>query len=128
MEGRRMRTDSSPIGRMVEQFLAAAFAAHPYHRPGVGYMYDLNTFSATDPQNFFNTYYIPSNMVVAVAVDVDPVKTMAIIEKYFSRIPSHEKPDERTTTEPPQNSERRVVLNENSQPLYLEGYHRPDYL
>src|SRR5207247_10926440 len=44
------------------------------------------------------------------------------------RIPSHEKPDERTTTEPPQNSERRVVLREATQPLYLEGYHRPDYL
>jgi predicted Zn-dependent peptidase len=49
------------------------------------------------------------------------------VEKYFSRIPSHAKPDERTTTEPPQNSERRVVLREMSQPLYLEGYHRPDF-
>ena len=52
---------------------------------------------------------------------------MPIIEKYFGRIPSHAKPDERTTTEPPQNSERRVVLQKMSQPLYLEGYHRPDY-
>jgi predicted Zn-dependent peptidase len=52
---------------------------------------------------------------------------MPIIEKYFSRIPSHEKPDERTTTEPPQNAERRVVLSETAQPLYVEGYHRPDY-
>ena len=50
-----------------------------------------------------------------------------MIEKYFGRIPSHAKPDERTTTEPPQNSERRVVLHEQAQPLYLEGYHRPDY-
>jgi predicted Zn-dependent peptidase len=39
----------------------------------------------------------------------------------------HPKPDERITTEPPQNSERRVVLRDPSQPLYLEGYHRPDY-
>jgi predicted Zn-dependent peptidase len=127
IEERRMRTDSSPIGRLVEQFVAEAFAAHPYHRPTIGYISDLNTISATDAENFFNTYYIPANMVVAVAGDVDPVKTMAIIEKYFGRIPSHPEPDERTTTEPPQNSERRVVLNENSQPLYLEGYHRPDY-
>ena len=52
---------------------------------------------------------------------------MPIIEKYFGRIPAHARPDERITTEPPQNSERRVVLHDQSQPLYLEGYHRPDY-
>src|SRR5215470_6580843 len=51
---------------------------------------------------------------------------MALIEKYFSNIPSRPKPDERVTTEPPQNSERRVTLHERSQPMYLEGYHRPD--
>jgi predicted Zn-dependent peptidase len=122
-----MRTDSAPVGRLVEQFLAEAFAAHPYHRPTIGYITDLNTFSATDAQNFFNTYYIPSNMVVAVVGDVDPVQSMAVIEKYFARIPSHEKPDLYSTTEPPQGSERRVVLRESSQPMYLEGYHRPDY-
>jgi predicted Zn-dependent peptidase len=66
-------------------------------------------------------------MVVAVVGDVKPSEAMPIIEKYFGRIPSHEKPDERTTTEPPQNSERRVVLRQTAQPLYLEGYHRPDY-
>ncbi|HZP17751.1 MAG TPA: pitrilysin family protein [Terriglobales bacterium] len=127
IEERRMRTDSSPIGRLIEQFLGAAFAAHPYHRPTVGYFDDLNSFSATDAQKFFDTYYVPSNMVVAVVGDLDPEKTMAVIEKYFSRIPSHEKPDERTTEEPPQNSERRVILHERTQPIYLEGYHRPDY-
>jgi predicted Zn-dependent peptidase len=52
---------------------------------------------------------------------------MPIIEKYFGRLPARQKPDERTTTEPPQNSERQVVLQETAQPLYLEGYHRPDY-
>jgi len=126
IEERRMRTDSSPIGKMIEQFLSVAYTAHPYHRPTVGYFSDLNSFSATDAQAFFDRYYIPSNMVVAVVGDVDPVKTMDLIEKYFSKIPSHEKPDERTTTEPPQDSERRVVLHERSQPMYLEGYHRPD--
>jgi len=65
---------------------------------------------------------------VAVAGDVKAAEAMPIIEKYFGRIPSHDKPDERDTTEPPQKSERRVVLHEMAQPLYLEGYHRPDYL
>lgn len=127
IEERRMRTDSNPIGRLIEQFEETAFSAHPYHRPTIGYISDLNSFSATDAQRFFDTYYIPSNMVVAVVGDLDPAKTMGVIEKYFSGIPSHTKPDERTTMEPPQNSERRVVLYEESQPIYLEGYHRPSY-
>jgi len=127
IEERRMRTDSNPIGRLLEQFTTAAFQAHPYHRPTIGWMSDLNSFSATDAKNFFAKYYIPSNMVVTVVGDVKASETMPIVEKYLGRIPSRPKPDERTTTEPPQNAERRVLLQEMSQPLYLEGYHRPDY-
>jgi predicted Zn-dependent peptidase len=128
IEERRMRTDSNPIGRLLEQFTTAAFQASQYHRPTIGWMGDLNTFSATDANLFFHEYYVPSNMVVGLVGDVKAGEAIPIIEKYFGRISSHEKPDERTTTEPPQNSERRVVLHESSQPVYLEGYHRPDYL
>src|SRR3984957_3138799 len=128
IEERRMRTDSNPTGRLLEQFGAAAFEAHPYHRPTVGWMSDLNTFSATDAKKFFDQYYVPANMVVAVAGDVKASEAMPILEKYFGRLPAGQKPDESTTAEPPQNSERRVVLKEKTQPLYLEGYHRPDYM
>ena len=127
IEERRLRTDSNPIGRLLEQFTAEAFEAHPYHRPTVGWMADLNSFSATDAQKFYDKYYVPSNMVVAVAGDINAAQAMPILEKYFSRLPTRPQPDETTTTEPPQNSERKVVLKERTQPLYLEGYHRPDY-
>ena len=127
IEERRMRVDSNPIGRLLEQFTTAAFQAHEYHRPTAGWTSDLNSFSATDAEHFFHTYYIPSNMVVTVVGDIKPAQAMPIIEKYFGKIPSAERPDERTTLEPPQNAERRVVLHEMAQPLYLEGYHRPDY-
>src|SRR6202161_33924 len=127
IEERRMRVDSNPVGRLLEQFTEEAFAAHPYHRPTIGWISDLNSFSATDAQNFFNKYYVPSNMVVTVVGDVKVSEAMPIVEKYFSRIPARPKPDTATTVEPPQNSERTVVLHEQSQPLYLEGYHRPDY-
>ena len=50
-----------------------------------------------------------------------------MLEKYFGRLPKRPHPDETTTTEPPQNSERKVTLKDPSQPLYIEGYHRPDY-
>jgi predicted Zn-dependent peptidase len=127
MEERRMRVDSNPIGQLLEQFVTAAFQAHPYHRPTIGWPADLNTFSATDAAEFFHKYYIPSNMVVAVVGDLKASTALPILEKYFGRLPAREEPDERTTTEPPQSAERRVVLREQSQPLYLEGYHRPDY-
>ncbi len=127
IEERRMRTDSSPFGRLLEQFTEEAFAAHPYHRPTVGWMADLNHFSATDAQKFFDKYYVPSNMVVAVAGDIKAAEAMPILEKYFGRLPTRPQPDEITTTEPPQNSERKVILKDRSQPIYIEGYHRPDY-
>src|SRR5262249_24339965 len=47
MEERRMRTDSNPIGRLIEQFVAAAYIAHTYHQPPVGWMSDLQRISAT---------------------------------------------------------------------------------
>jgi predicted Zn-dependent peptidase len=127
IEERRMRTDSQPIGRLVEQFLGTAFRASAYQRPSIGYFSDLQAFSATDAMAFFKSHYIPSNMTVSIAGDVKPETMMPIIEKYFGRIPSAPTPVEYMTVEPPQNSERRVVMKDPSQPFYVEGYHRPDY-
>src|SRR6202166_59707 len=104
IEERRLRTDSNPIGRLLEQFDAAAFEAHPYHRPTVGWMSDLNSFSATDAKKFFDQYYVPANMVVAVAGDVKVSEALRILEKYFGRLPASQTPDEAPTVEPPQTS------------------------
>ena len=128
MEERRTRTDSSPTGRLVEQFLGTAFDANPYHRPTIGYASDLQAFSATDALNFFHQYYLPSNMVIALVGDLDPDQVMPIVERYFGQIPAKPKPTELTTVEPPQNSVREVKLNDPAQPFYVEGYHRPSYL
>jgi predicted Zn-dependent peptidase len=127
IEERRMRVDSQPTGRLVEQFQSAAFQAHPYHNPTVGWMSDLNSFSATDASRFFNTYYIPADMTIAVVGDVKASVALPIMEKYFGRIPGRPKPEELDTVEPAQNSERHVTLQEQAQPFYLEGYHRPNY-
>ncbi len=127
IEERRMSVDSAPIGRLVEQFLGEAYIAHPYRRPGVGWMSDLHNFSATEALDFYRRYYVPANMTIAVVGDLNPDQLLPIIEKYFGRLPSGPQPLPLRTQEPVQNSERRVVLQETAQPLYLEGYHRPDY-
>src|SRR5262249_25226256 len=81
-EERRMRTDSNPNGRLFEQFQGVAFVAHPYGRPVVGWPSDLQAFSATDAQQFFDKYYVASNMVVAVVGDVNAAEVLPIVEKY----------------------------------------------
>ncbi len=54
IEERRMRVDSDPFGRLFEQFTEEAFAAQSYHRPTIGWISDLNSFSATDAKDFFD--------------------------------------------------------------------------
>jgi predicted Zn-dependent peptidase len=124
-EERRMRYESSPVGRLIMQFLSTSFMAHPYGTPGIGWSSDLQSFSATDALNFFKKYYIPANMVIAIVGDVNPTEAMPVIEKYFGRIPNSPLAPPLRTVEPPQNAERQVILHETAQPVYVEGYHRP---
>jgi predicted Zn-dependent peptidase len=126
-EERRMRIDSSPVGRMVEQFLATAYVAHPYGRSGVGWESEISQVSATEAEAFHKKYYVPSNMVIAVVGDLKASEAMPILERYFSKIPAGPKPEPMTTIEPRQFAEKSVVIKEATQPFYIEGYHRPDY-
>src|SRR5205823_4371468 len=111
-EERRMRVDSDPIGRAQEQFLATAFQAHPYHQSGVGWPSEVSSLTATEAKQFFHTYYVPGNMVVAVVGDITAAEVMPVIEKYFGRLPAGPKPEALVTEEPAQFDERRVVIRE----------------
>ena len=124
-EERRMRTDNEPNGRLFEQFLGTSFIAHPYGRPVVGWPSDLRHFSATDAQAFYDKYYVAPDLTIAVVGDVKTSEVLEICEKYFGRLPKRPKPEPLVTVEPPQNSEREVVLREAAQPIYIEGYHKP---
>ena len=126
-EERRMRIDSSPTGRMVEEFLATAYVAHPYGRSGVGWESEISQVTATEAEAFHKKYYVPSNIVIAVVGDIKASEAMPILERYFSKIPAGPKPEPMTTIEPRQFAEKSVVIKEATQPFYIEGYHRPDY-
>ena len=128
MEERRMRVDSSPVGRMLEQFAAAAFVASPYHRPNVGWESEISQVSATEAAAFHAKYYVPANIVIAVVGDVKAAEVMPVLEKYFGSIPAGPKPEPSATVEPQQTAEKSVVIRESTQPFYVEGYHRGDYL
>ena len=128
LEERRMRVDSQPVGRLVEQWDATAFVAHPYQVSGVGWASEISSVTASEAADFYKTYYTPANMTLSVVGDIEPATVLPIIEKYFGRIPAGPKPPELRTIEPPQGSERKVTLLEpGGQAWYLEGYHRPGY-
>ena len=127
VEERRMRTDSNPIGRLVEQFLATAYVAHDYGRSGVGWPSEVGQITATEAMDFHKKYYVGANIVVAVVGDVKAADAMPMLERYFSKVPAGPKPEEMTTVEPRQFAEKSVIIREQTQPFYLEGYHRPGY-
>lgn len=127
MEERRMRTDSNPIGRLIEQFLATAYVAHPYGRSGVGWPSEVGQITATEAMAFHKKYYVGSNLVVAVAGDVKSAEIMPMLEKYFGKVPAGPKPLNMPTIEPKQFAEKTVFIREQTQPFYIEGYHRGSY-
>ena len=126
MEERRLRTESRPVGRLVEEFLAVAFKAHPYGEPVVGHMSDLETMTRQEAEKFFEDYYSPGNLTISIVGDVDPTEVRNLAHIYFGRIPERPKPGPVETVEPPQLGERRVSVEDTAQPLVLIGYHKPN--
>jgi predicted Zn-dependent peptidase len=125
LEERRLRTDNSPVGKLIEEFLETAFQEHPYGQPVIGYPEDLRSLTREDVRDFFQTYYVPSNLIVGIVGDIDPKQVKELAQTYFGRYPSQPEPPKVTTVEPPQEEPREVTLRLPSQPWYLEGYHRP---
>ncbi|WP_149031111.1 M16 family metallopeptidase [Moorena producens] len=125
LEERRLRTDNSPIGQMIEAFLDTAYTKHPYRRPVIGYNKDIRNLTRQDVQEFFDTYYSPNNLTVAIAGDVDPKQVKRLAKVYFGRYNHQSEIPQVTTVEPPQAETKEVTLKLPSQPWYLEGYHRP---
>lgn len=125
LEERRLRTDNNPIGQMIEAYLDTAFSVHPYRRPTIGYDQDIRNLTREDVQQFFDTYYPPNNLTIAIVGDVDPLQVKKLAQVYFGRYAAKPNPPAVTKVEPKQQRSKEVVLPLASQPWYLEGYHRP---
>lgn len=125
LEERRLRVENSPIGLMIEKFVDAAYKVHPYRRPVIGYDEDIRNLTPANIRDFFATYYVPSNLTMAVVGDVNPAEVKRLAQIYFGRYKSSPKPKSKIPAEPKQSQTRSVTVNFPSQPWYLEGYHRP---
>jgi predicted Zn-dependent peptidase len=124
MEERRLRTESQPFGRLIEEFFSAAYKAHPYGEPVVGHMSDLKTMTRAEAEAFFKKYYGANNLTIAIAGDVNPTQVKQLAQTYFGRLPASPKPDPVETVEPEQLGERRVVVEDKAQPIVAIGYHK----
>ncbi len=121
-EERRMRTDNNPIGRMIEQFQNLMFMANGYHHSTIGYMSDIQNISRDDCQKYFDENYVGSNIVVSVVGDVKIADVKKYAKKYFMEIPAGD-PQPVETFEPVQLGEKRMIMKDPSQPIFVAGYH-----
>jgi predicted Zn-dependent peptidase len=125
LEERRMRTDNSPIGKMIEAFLGAALPGHPYGRPVIGYEADIRNITRADIEEFFRTYYTPNHITIAIVGDVQPDTVRSMAQAYFGRFQARSQAPDIDATAPTQTEPREITLTLPSQPWYLEGYQRP---
>ena len=124
LEERRMRIESNPQGQLQEMLMATAFAAHPY-RTMIGWASDIANLRVKDAQAFFRTYYVPGNITIAIAGDIDPAQARRLADKYFSPLNAGPLPPLVTTQEPPQDGQKRVIIESATQPILMIAYKRP---
>jgi zinc protease len=123
---RRLRTEDSNEGFLVEQVQATAFVAHPYQNPTVGWPADIQGWKIEDLQKFFKTNYAPNNCTLILVGDLSAQEGFALAKKYLEPIPRQDPPPPVRTTEPEQIGEKRVYVQRDAQtPLLYLAYKSP---
>lgn len=126
MEERRWRTDDKPQSLVFEQFQSTAFQAHPYGRPVIGWMNDLEQMTVADARDWYQRWYAPNNATLVVVGDVDPRQVLKLARHYFGPLKAHPLPVRKVPREPKQTGERRVTVKAPAKlPYVMMGYHVP---
>jgi predicted Zn-dependent peptidase len=125
MEERRLRNDDSPNGLLFETFTSAAFRAHGYGIPTIGWGSDILSLTPAATEAFFKTYYGPNRATIALVGDINPKEVIALIERTFGKIPAAPPAPSLVTVEPEQRGERRVEVEFDAEPALVIGYHKP---
>ncbi|MCP5004230.1 MAG: insulinase family protein, partial [Planctomycetes bacterium] len=125
MEERRLRTENSPVGLLIEQLNAATYTAHPYGWPVIGWMSDLENIKKSDVAQYFKQYYSPNNAVIVAVGDINPAEVIEYVESHFGDIERQPPSPEVTTKEPGQIGERRIYVEYDANPVLTIAYHKP---
>ncbi|MBY0505813.1 MAG: insulinase family protein [Bryobacteraceae bacterium] len=123
-----MRIESDPQGRLITALMNTAFADSPYHVGYAGIPSDIENLRVADALAFRKTYYVPGNITIVVAGDVDPKQVRALATKYFGPMPAGPLPPPVISREQEQRGEKRVAIETDAQPMMAIGYKRPDAL
>ena len=124
---RRSSVDNSNFGILFEQLHAAAYTAHPYHWPVVGWPSDIESWTMDDLRNHFRMGYAPNNCVMVVVGDVSSPEVITLARKYIEPIPRQDPPPPVRTKEPEQIGERRVTVVKPAQlPIEMVAFHVPE--
>lgn len=127
MEERRLRTEDNPISALAEVTGAIAYTIHPYRRPVIGWMEDIENLTREDLRTHYKTYYTPNNAFVVVSGDFSTAELLPKIKTAFGSIARGPEPPKVAAEEPRQRGERRVVLKKEAElPFILIYYHAPN--
>jgi len=124
-EENRMRNQPGSPGELLRDFVATAFAAFPYRNPPGGWPSDVDNLRRGMAQAFFDKYYVPANINIAIVGDVDPGQARRLAERYFGPMPARPLPPLIHTVEPPQDGPKLALVESQSQPLFVAGFKRP---
>ena len=99
-EERRLRTESTPTGKLEEAFEEMFWHGHPYTWPVVGYPSDIPAITKAQADEYYSLFYAPNNLTAILVGDFDPKEAAALAETYFGRIPRGKVPPPEMTTLP----------------------------
>ena len=123
-EERRLRVDSTPTGKLDEQFDTLFWQSSPYQWPVIGWPSDLEGLTREEALEFFDIYYAPNNLTVSLVGDFDPKQAIEWAEKYLGRIKRGEtKPQPVRTSEIGQQAETRMTGYADTRPTVKARYH-----
>ena len=126
MEERRLRTEDQPHALVSEALNAEAYFAHPYRRPVIGWMSDLENMSYRDARDWYARWYVPNNAFVVVVGDVKADEVFALAKKYYGRIKPRPLPERKPQLDPQQRGVRRLVVKAPAElPYLLMGWKCP---
>ena len=116
-EERRLRTESTPLGKYDEAFNALFWEASPYNWPVVGWASDIPMYTLAQAKEYFATYYAPNNITGVLAGDFKMAEVKPLLERYFGRIPRGTvDPPPVVTLEPRQLGEKRFNAEAETSP------------
>ncbi len=105
------RGENEPLRKLYQSVWSAAFVAHPYRHPTIGWRSDVQNISSEALRRFYDTFYWPDNATVTVIGDYNDNAAMAALRRHFATIPSATDPlPEVHTEEPVQLGERHVTV------------------